>query len=80
MDYGCPGEGNWKSLDGYKNSSQTESCERLCRQEYEDGCCYLSDEMGCMWVRNASSGFDDGQMHVVGAAVTCQLTGTGDQI
>ena len=39
----------WKLLDKTIDISQTETCELRCRQQNENGCCYLSKAGGCYW-------------------------------
>ena len=39
----------WKLLDKSMHISQTDICELRCRQQNENGCCYLSKEGGCYW-------------------------------
>ena len=68
------GNWDWKELDSRMRSSDFARCETLCRKERENGCCYLSNALGCMWVPGGSSSKYKG--HTSNAiSVSCKRTG-----
>ena len=74
--YACTDVGSsWKALDTSMSISQTKSCEQLCQQQLDYGCCYLGVTTGCYWKVGsiASSNNTDG---AVGTSVRCSLKGT----
>ena len=63
--------GGWKSLDNSLGTSQTSACQQLCVAEGENGCCYLSQNLGCYWKVGAGV-YSIGS----GIAVECIFAGT----
>lgn len=71
--YGCDDTGQfWKSLDDSLNTSQTSSCERLCIQQREDGCCWLGNDWGCQWVGGSGVSSEEGDDAI---SVKCSKAG-----
>ena len=72
--YGCTLDGkDWKSLDKNLDSSQKSTCQKLCITQRENGCCYLSNSMGCWWKSGAKVSSVSGDN---GIAVKCSTSGT----
>ena len=72
-------EYDWKPLDRNLNVSQAETCALRCRQEKENGCCYLSTASGCYWMPNANVVTDSKNGHNA-KVVECSFTGTSQQL
>ena len=69
--FGCTGAGdNYTSLHTTIETSDKDSCEYLCQNKGEDGCCYLNDAHGCHWKAGAEVAEDNGS----GIAVKCTDT------
>ena len=54
----CAGGTSWKALNRKLAISQTKSCELLCKQQNENGCCHLSKEIGCAWLADGKTIWD----------------------
>ena len=59
--FGCSG-GEFKALDRNMRASDTASCQALCLQEQQIGCCYLSNKYGCHWMAGGSAQGDGNVM------------------
>ena len=46
-------ENDWKPLSVQMDASHVEQCEILCRQQRENGCCFLEDGVGCYWLKDS---------------------------
>ena len=71
--FGCKKTvGSFKLLDDTYRNYDSAMCEKLCLQEEENGCCFLNDQHGCLWLSNGVS-FNTGSPigSTVGIAVTC---------
>ena len=65
----CKGAEDYTALDTALDNSKTKECEDLCKSQNSKGCCYLDDERGCLWKKNAVN-WVFGIAHS-GTAVTC---------
>ena len=80
--YGCTGGSTkniWKNLNATMSVSQKAECEMLCKEQKEDGCCFLKDRTGCYWRKNALAhkklpnlGYSD---LTTGLSITCMNGG-----
>ena len=70
VGFGCL-DGSWKKLDKTMHFGMTASCEILCQNVKETGCCYLKEGSGCWWRSGGRSKEGVGS----GLSVNCYLTG-----
>ena len=47
--------GDYIALNRGTDISNTMECEKLCKRQKSNGCCYLSDTAGCYWKPGAIS-------------------------
>ena len=47
--------GDYIALNKGLDISKTMECEKLCKRQKSNGCCYLSDTAGCYWKPGAIS-------------------------
>ena len=62
----CKG-GEYKALDKTMRPSDTASCQALCQQEQQEGCCWLKTGFGCYWKAGGKATIDGGSA----MATTC---------
>ena len=65
-------ENDWKPLSVQMDASHVEQCEILCRQQRENGCCFLEDGVGCYWLKDS---YAIEETLEAGIATTCYYVG-----
>ena len=63
---------DWKMLDPSMKSSDSARCERLCKREKENGCCYVKTGLGCHW---RPGGYSAKVKSDIGISVNCNVAG-----